>query len=64
MKPVDVKSNINIDASKEINNEDSNFKIGNIVRISSYKNFCEKITLRIGLKKILWTFVINDLNGE
>ena len=38
MKPVDVKSNTYIDSSKEINEEDPKFKIGDIVRISKYKN--------------------------
>ena len=36
MKTVDVKSNIYIDSSKEINNKDRKFKIGNIIRISKY----------------------------
>ena len=34
MKPVDVKPSIYIDSSKEINNKDPKFKIGDIVRIS------------------------------
>ena len=34
MKPVDVKSNTFIETSKEINDEDTKFKIGGIVRIS------------------------------
>ena len=38
MKPVDVKSKIQIDSSKEINNKDPKFEIGDIVRISKYKN--------------------------
>ena len=38
MKPVDVKSSIYIDSSKENNSKDSKFKIGDIVRISKYKN--------------------------
>ena len=38
MKPVSVKSNTYIDSSKEINNKDPKFKIGDIVRISKYKN--------------------------
>ena len=42
MKPGDVKSNAHIDSSKEINNKDPKFKIGDIVRISKYKNVCEK----------------------
>ena len=38
MKPVDVKSNTYIDSNKEINKKDPKFKIGDIVRISKYKN--------------------------
>ena len=34
-KPVDVKSSTYIDTSKEINNKDPKFKIGDIVRICS-----------------------------
>ena len=42
MKPVDVKVSTCIDSSKEINNEDPKFKIGDIVRISKYKNIFAK----------------------
>ena len=42
MKPVDAKSNTYIDSSKEINEEDPKFKIGDIVRISKYKNIFTK----------------------
>ena len=42
MKPVDVKSNAYINCSKEIYNKDSEFKIGDIVRISKYKNIFAK----------------------
>ena len=42
IKPVDIKSNTYIDSSKEINNKDPKFKIGDIVRISKYKNIFAK----------------------
>ena len=42
MKPADVKSSTYIDSSKEINDEDFKFKIGDIVRISKYKNVFTK----------------------
>ena len=42
MKPADVKSHTYIDSSKEINGKDSNFKIGDIVRVSKYKNIFAK----------------------
>ena len=41
-KHVVVKPNTNIDSSKEINNKDPKFKIGDIVRISKYKNIFAK----------------------
>ena len=42
MKPVDVKSSTNIESSKEINYQDPKFKVGDIVRISKYKNISAK----------------------
>ena len=42
MKPVDVKSNTYIGSSKEINNKNPKFKIGDNVRISKYKNVFAK----------------------
>ena len=42
MKPVDVKSSTYINSSKEINNKDPKFRIGDIVRISKYKNIFAK----------------------
>ena len=53
MKSVDVKSTTYIDSSKEINNKDSKFEIGDIVRISKYKTFLQKTMLQIGLRKFL-----------
>ena len=38
VKPIDVKSRTYIDSSKKNNDKDSKFKIGDIVRISKYKN--------------------------
>ena len=57
MKSVDVKTSTYIDSSKKINYQDPKFKIGDIVRISKYKNFFAKDT-------VLWTYVISDLKGE
>ena len=42
MKPVDVKPNIYIEFSKGINYQDPKFKIGDVVRISKYKNIFAK----------------------
>ena len=42
MKPVDVKGNTYIDSSKEVNDEDPKFKVGDHVRISKYRNIFAK----------------------
>ena len=41
-KSVDVKSNIYTKSSKEVNEKDSKFKIGDIVRIPKYNNIFAK----------------------
>ena len=74
MKPVDVKSNTYINSSKEINDKDPKFKIGDIVRISKYKNIFVKGYVRswsgevLVIKKVKntlpWAYVISDLKGE
>ena len=74
MKPIDVKDNTYINTSKEINNEDPKFKVGDHVRISKHKNIFAKGYLPnwseevFVIKKVKntvpWTYVINDLNGE
>ena len=54
MKPVDVKSNTYIDSSKETNDKNLKFKIGDNVRISKYRNVLQKYTMKqFGLKKFL-----------
>ena len=73
-KPVDVKSNTDIDSSKEINNKEPKLKIGDIARISKHKNlFAKGYTPNLSeevfvIKKVKntvsWTYVINDFNGE
>ena len=74
MKPVDVKDNTCIDFKKEVNDKDPKFKVGDHVRISKYinifakgytPNWFEEIFMIKKVKKtVLWTSVINDLNGE
>ena len=48
-----VKPRTHINSSKEINNKDPQFKIGDIVRISNYKTFLQKVIFQTGLKKFL-----------
>ena len=55
MKPVDVKSSLYINSSKDINDEDPKFKIGNVLKKSRYKNILAKSNgFQIGLKKFSW----------
>ena len=42
MKPVDVKSDTFIESSKEMDNKNPKFKIGDTVRIVKYKNIFTK----------------------
>ena len=43
MKPGDVNSNTYIDSSKEINDKDGKYNMGDIVRISYYGNIFAKV---------------------
>ena len=61
IKPIYVKDNTYINTDKEINDKDPKFKVGDHVRISKYKNiFAKSYTPNT----VLWTYAINDLNGE
>ena len=75
MKPVDAKSSIYyIDSSKEVNDENPKFKIGNIARISKYKNIFAKgyvlncseevFVIKKVQNSVTWRYVITDLKGE
>ena len=48
MRPVNVKSSTYINSSKKNNEKDPKFEIGDIVKISKYRNIFAK-----GLKKFL-----------
>ena len=48
MKPVNVKSSPYIDSSKEVNNKDPKFKVGDLVRISKQKKyFCKRLYYKL-----------------
>ena len=74
LKPVDVKSNICIDSSKEINDKNPKFKILDNVRISTYKNIFAKgytpnwseevFVIKKVKNTVPQTYVISDLKGE
>ena len=73
MKPVDVKSSTYIDSSKEINDKDPKFKIGDIVRISKYKNIFAKgyvpnwseevFVIKKVKNTVPWKYVIKEIVG-
>ena len=60
MKPVNVKSNTYIDSSKEINDKDPKFKVGDTVRISKYKNIFAKVYTPNWLEEV---FVIKKVKN-
>ena len=74
MKPADVKSSTYIDSSKEINNKDPKFKIGDTVKISKYKIIFAKgyvpsrseevFVIKNSKNTVPWTYVISDLKGK
>ena len=74
IKPVDVKSSTYFDSSKEINDKNPKFKIDDNVRISEHKNVFAKVytpnwseevfVIKKVKNTVLWTYIINDLNGQ
>ena len=73
MKPAGVKPNAKIESSKEINDKNPKFKIGDTVRISKYKktfangctpNWSEVFVIKKVKNIVPWTYVISDLQGE
>ena len=74
IKPGDLKLSTYIDFSKEVNEKDPKFKIGDTVKILKHKNIFAKGYVPnwseevLWLKKVKstvpWTYFINDLNGE
>ena len=71
MKSINVKSGTYISFDGEDNGPDHKFKAGDYMRISKYKNVSAKVNLPNWSEKVLvvrntvlWTYVINDLNGE
>ena len=74
MKPNDVKGNAYIYISKEVNDKDPKFKVGDHVRISKYKNIFAKVYTANWSEEIFvikeikntvpWTYVIKYLNGD
>ena len=74
IKPKDVTDDSFVEYSEETNNKSPEFKVGDNVRISKYKNvFAEGYTpnwseevfvVNKVRNTVPWTYLINDLNGE
>ena len=74
MKPINVEDNTYINISKDVNDKDPKFKVGDHVRISKYKNIFAKgytpnwseeiFVIKEIQNTVSWTYIINDLNGE
>ena len=74
MKPINVTDNTYVDFTKEVNDKDPKFKVGDQGRISKYKNifakgytpnWSEEVFVVNEIKNTVpWTYVINDLNVE
>ena len=54
MKPVDVNTSMDVNFSKENNQESPKFTFGSHVRISKHESIFAKAMFQIGLKKFLW----------
>ena len=74
MKPINAEDNTYIDFSKEVNDKDPKFKVGDHVRISKYKNIFAKeytpnrseevFVIKTVKNTVPWTYVTDDLKGE
>ena len=74
MKPIGVKLNTYINFDVEGNDDDLKFKVGNHVRISTYKSIFgkgytpnwseEAFVIKKVKNTVPWTFVKEDLNGK
>ena len=74
MKPIDVTDDSYAEYNEDFNKKDLKFKVGDNVRISKYKNifakgyapnWSEEVFVVNKIKNtVLWTYVINDLNGK
>ena len=74
MKPIDVTDDSFAEYNEEFNKKGPKFKVGDHVRISTYKNifakryvsnWSEEVFIVNKIKNIVpWTYTISDLNGK
>ena len=73
-KPIDVRDHCYAEYNENSNKKDPKFKVSDYVRLSKHKNifakgyapnWSEEVFVVSKIKNtVLWTYVINDLNGE
>ena len=72
MKPIDVTDFWYAEYNEGFNKKDPKFKVGDLVRVSKYKNIFDKgyilnwseVFVVSKIKNTVpWTYVVNDLNG-
>ena len=74
MKPKDVTDDSFVEYNEEVNKKEPNFKVGDNVKISKYKNIFAKCYANNWSEEVFvvnkvqntapWTYLINDVNGE
>ena len=74
MKLFDAKDNTYTDFPKEVHEEDLNFKVGDHVKLSKYKNIFSKrytpnwseevFMVKVVKNTVPWSYFISDLNCE
>ena len=74
MKPIHFKNDSFAEYNEESNEKNPQFRVGDHVRISKYKNIFAKgytpnwreeiFAMKQIKNTVLWTYVISDLNGE
>ena len=74
MKPIEVTNDSYAECNEDSSKRNPKFKVGDPVRISKYKNIFAKgyvpnwseeiFVIKKVKNTVLWTYVINDLNGE
>ena len=72
MKSIDVTDYCYAEYNEDFNKKDPKFKVGDLVRVSKYKNIFDKgyilnwseffVVSKIK-NTVSWTYVVNDLNG-
>ena len=72
MKPIDVTDFWYAEYNEDFNKKDPKFKVGDLVRVSKYKNIFDKgyilnwseVFVVSKIKNTVpWTYVVNDLNS-